>query len=55
MEQILERGINIDHATINRWVIYYSPLLENEFRKKYKQKVGTSFRIDETYIKVKEE
>jgi putative transposase len=52
-EIMLERGINVDHSTINRWVIHYSPLLEEEFRKNHKRKVGTSWRMDETYIKIK--
>ena len=52
---MLERGIHVDHSTINRWVIHYSPLLEDEFRKKYKRKTGLSWRMDETYIKVKGE
>ena len=52
-EMMLERGIHVDHSTINRWVIHYSPLLENEFRKKFKRQTGISWRMDETYIKVK--
>ena len=52
-EMMLERGINVDHSTINRWVIEYAPLLEEEFRKNYKRKVGSSWRMDETYIKIK--
>jgi putative transposase len=53
IEQItLERGISVDHSTINRWVIRYAPLLENEFRKNHKQKVGSSGRMNETYIKI---
>ena len=52
-EMMLERGIKVDHATLNRWVIEYSPLLENEFRKNYKRKIGSSWRMDETYIKIK--
>src|SRR3990167_6823704 len=52
-ELMLERGIPVDHSTVNRWVIYYSPLLENEFRKNRKRKIGASWRIDETYIKIK--
>lgn len=50
---MLERGIHVDHSTINRWVIHYSPLLEDKFRKKFKRKAGISWRMDETYIKVK--
>jgi putative transposase len=43
----------VDHSTINRWVIKYAPLLEHEFRKNYKRPVGVSWRMDETYIKIK--
>jgi len=52
-EMMLERGIKVDHSTINRWVIYYAPLLEEAFRKNYKRKVRSSWRMDETYIKIK--
>ena len=54
-ELMLERGTKVDHSTLNRWVIEYSPLLENEFRKNHKKKTGRSWRMDETYIKVKGE
>src|ERR1700733_5067134 len=52
-ELMLERGMSVDHSTLNRWVVYYSPLLEEEFRKNKKRKVGSSWRMDETYIKIK--
>ena len=52
-EMMLERNITVDHSTINRWVIHYAPLLENEFRKNYKRPVGVSWRM--TYIKIKGE
>ena len=48
-----ERGLKVDHATINRWVIHYAPQLEETFRKRHKRPVGISWRMDETYIKVK--
>ena len=51
-EMLAERGISADHATLNRWVIGYAPKLEDQFRKSYKKCVGTSWRMDETYIKV---
>jgi putative transposase len=51
-ELMKERGVEVDHATVQRWVVKYTPLLEIEFRKK-KKAVGTSWRMDETYIKVK--
>jgi putative transposase len=52
-EMMLERDVRVDHSTINRWVIHYAPLLETEFKNKYKLKVGSRWRMDETYIKVK--
>ena len=54
-ELMEERGINVDHATVNhRWVIKYSPQLKAEFHRR-KRSVWTSWRMDETYIKVKGE
>src|ERR1700752_5273166 len=47
-----ERGIEVAHTTIMRWVQRYTP----EFEKRwcgYARPVGTSWRIDETYIKLK--
>ena len=52
-ELIRERGVIVDHATLNRWVIQYAPLLEKAFRRRYKRPVCKSWRMDETYIKVK--
>jgi putative transposase len=53
LEEIMEeRGINVDHATLNRWVIDYSPLIATEAKKR-KRAVATSWRMDETYVKVK--
>lgn len=52
-EMMLERGTKVDHSTLNRWVIEYSPLLEEAFSKNCKRKTGSSWRMDETYIKVK--
>src|SRR5215475_3539717 len=49
-----ERGVELDHATINRWVIKYSPQLEEAFHRR-KRPVWVSWRMDETYIKVKGE
>jgi putative transposase len=49
-----ERGVHVDHSTINRWVIRYSPPLEEAFHHR-KQPVWVSWRMDETYIRVKGE
>lgn len=46
------RGVKVDHATIQRWVFKFTPLLEKEFRKR-KKSVGRRWRMDETYVKVR--
>jgi transposase-like protein len=51
-ELMQERGVSVDHATINRWVLKYSPQLEAAFHGR-KRPVWLSWRMDETYIKVK--
>jgi transposase-like protein len=51
-ELMQERGVSVDHATINRWVLKYSPLLEEAFHHR-KRPVWVSWRMDETYIRVK--
>ena len=51
-EMMQERGVFVDHSSINRWAIRFLPLLEKVFRK-HKHPVGGSWRMDETYIKVK--
>ena len=51
-EMFAERNIHFDHSTLSRWVIKYAPQLEAIFRKK-KRRVSGSWRMDETYIKVK--
>lgn len=55
LEEIMaERGFQVDHSTINRWVVHYAPLLEKEFHSK-KKKTSDRWRMDETYLKVKGE
>jgi putative transposase len=49
-----ERGVEVDHSTINRWVIKDSPQLEDAFHRR-KHPVWVSWRMDETYIRVKGE
>ena len=49
---MLERGVFVDHSSIGRWAIQFLPMLEKVFRK-HKRQVCSSWRMDETYIKVK--
>ncbi|UIN02547.1 IS6 family transposase [Yersinia ruckeri] len=46
-----ERGADVDHSTVQKWVVHYAPKLEQSFRKR-KKPVGRSWKMDETYIKV---
>jgi putative transposase len=51
-ELMLERGVHVDHSTMNRWVVKYRPQLEAAFHC-CKRPVWLSWRMDETYIIVK--
>ena len=46
-----ERGLEVDHSTVWRWVQRYAPEINKRIRP-YLKISGTSYRIDETYIKV---
>jgi len=51
-EMMEERGVEVDHATLNRWVLKYIPVLEQAFRSR-KRPVRKSWRMDETYVRIK--
>jgi len=54
LEQMLgERGVSVDHSTIYRWVQKYAPELEKRLRWQWHRPRSTSWRVDETYIKVR--
>jgi len=46
-----ERGLAVDHSTVFRWVQRYAPEINKRLRPHLKV-TGTSYRVDETYIKV---
>ena len=50
-EMLQERGVFVDHTTVHRWAIKILPVMAAVFRKR-KRPVGSSWRMDETYIKV---
>jgi putative transposase len=53
LEKIMaERGVTVDHATLNRWVAEYSPLIANSARRR-KVPANRSWRMYETYVKVR--
>ncbi len=51
-EIMMERGLSVDHTTIYRWVMTYAPQIEQKARK-YLRTTNDSWRVDETYIKIK--
>src|SRR5277367_712669 len=51
-EMMEERGVEVDHSTLNRWVLKYVPPLEQAFRAR-KRQVGGSWRMDETYVRIR--
>jgi transposase-like protein len=50
-ELLVERGIEVDHVTINRWVQHFTPLLADAARP-CRHAVGGRWLVDETYVKV---
>jgi transposase-like protein len=50
-ELLAERGIQVDHVTIYRWVLRFTPLLADTARP-CRHRVGDRWQVDETYVKV---
>ncbi|MGY3333853.1 putative transposase [Mesorhizobium sp. USDA 4775] len=50
-EMMAERGLNVDHSTVHRWVVHFSPQLLERFNRR-KRTVTGKWHMDETYIKV---
>jgi transposase-like protein len=53
-EMMRERGLTVDHVTVFRWVQRYAPEINKRLRPHLKMS-GTSYRLDETYVKVGKE
>ena len=52
VEELLSiRGVKVDHSTIQRWIYKFTPMIEANMHRR-KRQVCTSWRMDETYIKV---
>ena len=47
-----ERGFEVDHSTVNRWVLAYAPQIEKRLRQFRRPHCG-SIRVDETYVKIR--
>src|ERR1035438_1452912 len=52
VEMMAERGLHLSHTTIMRWVQRYAPEFEKHWTR-FALKVGRSWRVDETYLKVR--
>ena len=52
VQMMAERGITLTHTTILRWVQRYVPEFEKRWSR-YARPVGDSWRVDETYLKIK--
>jgi transposase, IS6 family len=50
-ELLAERGVEVDHVTIYRWVQRFTPLLAKAARP-CRHAVGDRWQVDETYVKV---
>ena len=50
-ELLAERGIQVDHVTVYRWVVRFTPLLADAARP-CRHAVGYCWQVDETYVKV---
>jgi transposase-like protein len=50
-ELLVERGVEVDHTTIYRWVLRFTPLLA-EAARPCRHAVGDRWQVDETYVKV---
>ena len=51
-EMMEERGVEIDHSSLNRWVLTYAPLLDQAFRTR-EARVGGSWRMEETDVRIR--
>jgi len=54
VEMMAERGLSIAHTTIMRWVRHYAPEFEKRWQR-FAREVGRSWRVDETYVKIRGE
>ena len=51
-ELLLQRGFEISHETIRAWEFRFAPLLADRLRAKRRGHAGSSWYLDETYVKV---
>jgi transposase-like protein len=47
-----ERGVEVSHTTILRWVVRYGPEFEKRWNR-HARRIGSSWRVDETYVSIR--
>ena len=52
VEMMAERDLSLAHTTIMRWVNHYAPEFERRW-KRFARPAGSSWRVDETYVKIR--
>jgi transposase-like protein len=52
VEMMAERGVSLAHTTIMRWIARYVPEFEKRWNR-FAFRAGASWRVDETYVKIK--
>ena len=52
VEMMAERDLSLAHTTIMRWVHHYAPEFERRWNR-FARPVGSSWRVDETYVKIR--
>jgi transposase-like protein len=51
-ELLLQRGYVVTHETVRVWELRFAPLLALQLRARRRGRVGASWYLDETYVKV---
>src|SRR5271156_2589207 len=54
VEMMAERGLSLVHTTIMRWVHHYASEFERRWNR-FARPAGSSWRVDETYVKIRGE
>ncbi|GHP00355.1 hypothetical protein KSF_104020 [Reticulibacter mediterranei] len=50
-EMFLERGFVFTHETVRDWESRFAPLIANQLRRKRRGQAGSSWHVDETYVR----
>src|SRR5512135_3245104 len=51
-EMFLMRGFNFTYETVRGWEAHFAPMLSRHLKRRRRGQAGTSWYVDETYIKV---